>query len=335
MSNWEPNAFKKRLPYLEVRMKLIKSVRQFFDHQKFYEVQTPVLQTSPGMDTHIHAFKTELKDIDLSLKDALYLHTSPEFAMKKLLVAGLPKIFQICPVFRNAEGSKLHNPEFTMIEWYRSEADYKDIMNDCTDLLRHIAKTLEIRSYKYKDYECDPYIKWQKISVKEAFKEYAEIDLDECLNNTDLFKEKVKELKIHTASDDRWDDLFFRIMAEKIEPYLGMKAPCILYDYPASMAALSKKKSDNPNYAERFELFICGIEIANAFSELTDAKEQLERFENEMKIKYELYLEKYPIDYDFIKALEKGMPESGGVALGVDRLVMLACGCSDISEVLW
>jgi lysyl-tRNA synthetase class 2 len=316
-------------------MALIKVIREFFDNQDFYEVQTPILQVSPGMDAHIHAFKTKLKGVDLKFKDELYLHTSPEFAMKKLLVAGLPKIYQICQVFRNAEGSRLHSPEFTMIEWYRVNAGYRDIMDDCIAMLRYCASNLEIKTYNYKNIKCDPFKSWQLISVKEAFKEYGNIELEEILDDSDAFKKILSAQKIHIAEDDRWDDLFFRVMAEKIEPNLGYDVPAILYDYPVSMASLSRKKPEDPRFAERFELYICGIELANAFSELTDAKEQAIRFKKEMDQKQDLYKERYPIDEDFINALEFGLPESGGIALGIDRLVMLASGCSNISEVLW
>ncbi len=314
---------------------MIRSIRHFFDNQQFHEVETPILQVSPVMDAHIHAFQTDLKNIDLTHKKTLYLHTSPEFAMKKLILAGLRELYQICHVFRNAEGSPLHSPEFTMIEWYRAPGTYEDIMQDCINLLRYLATELNITHYRHKTHQADTFADWQVITVADAFSHYAGIQIDDCLDDTAEFSRRIAEQGIRVAEDDRWDDLFFRVMAEKIEPHLGMKAPTILKDYPASMASLSRCKPEDPRYAERFELYICGIEIANAFSELTDPLEQRKRFEEEMELKQKLYGEQYPIDEDFMNALEHGLPESGGIALGIDRLAMLATGVEDINQVLW
>lgn len=294
-----------------------------------------MLQVSPVMDAHIHAFKTELKGVDLQVKGTPYLHTSPEFSMKKIMVGGIEKMYQICHVFRNAEGSSRHTPEFTMIEWYRTQADYTDIMKDCVGLLRACAKTANISTYRYKEHECDPFVEWEYLSVCEAFERYAEINLANYLEDKEGLRKAVIALGLHTADDDGWDDLFFRVMDAKIEPFLGMGRPTFLYDYPVSMASLSRKKPEDPRFAERFELYVCGIELANAFSELTDAKEQHKRFIAEMDEKQRLYGERYPIDNDFIAALEHGLPESGGIALGIDRLVMLATGAEDIKDVLW
>lgn len=335
MSWWLPHNFEKQLPYLEKRMAMIKAVRKFFDMQGFYEVETPILQVSPVMDTHIHAFKTDLLGLDMQHDRTLYLHTSPEFAMKKLMVGGLRNLYQICHVFRNAEGSRRHSPEFTMIEWYRAPGDYTDIMEDCIELLRHVANELGIDKYQFDGHECDPFKQWQHISVAESFQHYAGIRIDDCLEDTAELSRRVQEKGIRVADDDRWDDLFFRVMAEKIEPHLGMGIPTILYDYPASMASLSRKKPENPRFAERFEIYVCGVELANAFSELTDASEQRTRFHEEMALKNKLYGEKYPVDEDFIKALEHGLPESGGIALGLDRLAMLATNATHIHQVMW
>ena len=332
---WYPENFSQKRQNLAIRGRIIKAVRAYFDGQDFEEVETPILQVSPVMDTHIHAFKTELKGVDLQVKDTPYLHTSPEFAMKKLMVAGVERLYQICHVFRNAEGSSRHVPEFTMVEWYRTNADYSDIMKDCVGLLRDCATAADIKTYRYKTFECDPFQEWEYLTVCEAFEEYTGIELENYLEDTDGLRAAVKALGLHTAEDDAWDDLFFRVMDAKIEPFLGMGRPTILCDYPVSMASLSRKKQDDPRFAERFELYVCGIELANAFSELTDAKEQIKRFETEMDNKEKLYGERYPIDGDFIAALEHGMPESGGIALGIDRLIMLATGAENIEDVLW
>lgn len=317
MNWWMPNNFENKASVLEQRAQVIKAVRAFFDDQGFVEVETPVLQTMPGADTHIHGFRVE---------NGQYLQNSPEFSMKKLLVAGMPRIYQICKVFRREERTKRHNPEFTMIEWYRAGADYTAIMEDCVALLQACAD-----EYRYNGQVCDPHKEWIRISVADAFEQYAGIGLAAVLKDTEAFKAVAG---VRVTDEDGWDDVFHAVMAEKIEPYLGAEVPCILYDYPADMAALSRKKPEDPRWAERFELYVCGVELANAFSELTDAKEQRARFEAEMALKEELYGERYPLDEDFLAALEHGMPESAGIALGIDRLVMLALGAEDIRDVI-
>lgn len=335
MAWWQPDVFIKKMPFLVKRAQIVSSIRKFFDTKGFHAVETPILQVSPVMDTHIHGFETLLKNTDLSARKKLYLHTSPEFDMKKLMVAGLEEIYQICHVFRNAEGSKIHSPEFTMLEWYRAHVDYTAIMTDCIDLLRTLAHQQRLDFYSHKNSACDPFKDWLIVSVCEAFQRYANIDLEKYLDDVHGFSAEITKQGIRVASDDRWDDLFFRVMAEKIEPNLGHDCPAILYDYPASMASLSRRKASDLRFAERFELYICGLELANAFSELTDATEQRQRFEEEMAVKQILYGETYPPDEEFFRALEYGLPASAGIALGVDRLVMLATSADDISQVLW
>ena len=335
MSWWNPDKFAQKRAYLEQRTAIIQAVRSFFDSHGFCEVQTSLLQVSPCAEAHLHGFKATLLGTDLKPKQDLYLHTSPEFAMKKLLVAGMEKIYQVCPVFRNGEGSVLHSPEFTMLEWYRINADYRDIMRDCINLVQYLSEKLNINVFKHGKHTADPNLNWNVTKVVEVFDKYVEIDLNKYLGDRDGFATVIQEKGIRIAEDDTWDDLFFRVMAEKVEPNLGIGAPTILYDYPAHMAALSRKKPTDPRFAERFELYICGVELANAFSELTDAAEQRARYEAEMKLKQDLYGETYPVDEDFIKALEHGLPESGGIALGIDRLVMLATGAEKINQVLW
>lgn len=332
---WHPDSFARQKPFLQARQKVIRAIRTFFDEQGFAEVETPVLQVCPVMDTHIHGFGTDVLGVDLQFKKRLYLHTSPEFAMKKLLVAGMPAIYQICHVFRNAEGSKRHSVEFTMLEWYRAGAGYAEIMADSVGLLRACAAAAGVTHFRYKSHVCDPFADFEYLTVRDAFVNYAGIDLDRYLDDRAGFAAAIKGAGIRVAEDDRWDDLFFRVMAEKIEPHLGMRVPTILKDYPICMASLARPCPHDARYAARFELYVCGIELANAFDELTDAAMQRERFETEMAAKKELYGETYPVDYDFIAALEHGMPPSGGIALGVDRLVMLAAGAEDIAQVLW
>ncbi len=331
MNWWLPENYARKLPYLKSRMAMIQGVRRFFDGLGFLEVETPALQVSPGLEPHLHAFSTEVINPERDKSKPRYLHTSPEFTMKKLLVAGVPDIYQICKVYRNCEGSRLHSTEFTMIEWYRTGATYEDIMNDCVNLFRAVCPDV----FLHKGFKSDPHQEWQKISVREAFIQYCNIDIDPILDDADAFRGEAKKLGIRTAEDDAWDDVFFKIFLEKIEPNLGTPVPTILYDYPVSMAALSRPKKSDPRYAERFEIYVCGMELANAFGELTDAKVQKERFEKDMDLKQKLYGFRYPVDEDFIKALEHGMPECSGIALGIDRLAMLVAGVDTIDQVLW
>ena len=282
-----------------------------FDDQGFLHVETPIMQAMPGADTHIHAFQHRKRSISAK---------QPRIRDEKAPRCRMPEYLSNLHRIPKEERTKLHNPEFTMLEWYRTGADYTDIMQDCVDLIR----SLEINKFEYNDKTCNPHENWQKLSVVEAFQEYAEIDLStslhalcvQSMDHTDkpcddavkVFKQQAESINIRVAETDSWDDIFHAIMAEKIEPHLGQGAPTILYDYPASMAALSRKKPNDPRYAERFELYICGIELANAFSELTDAAEQRDRFEADMAEKQRLYDESYPIDEDFLEALEYGLP---------------------------
>ena len=311
MNWWQPHNFAEKRNNLETRARIVKEVRTFFDDQNFTEVQTPVLQIMPSPDTHIHAFETVQWGRNLKPKGNLGLHTSPEIAMKKLLVAGMERIYQICPVFRNGEEGRLHSSEFTMLEWYRTGTDYTEMMNDCEALIKSLG-LFEDKSFK-------------RLTVADAFKEVG-VDI-----NSDL-KPQAESIGVRTIETDIFEDIFHAIMAEKIEPNLGKDVPTFLIDYPIPLAALAKKRGQ---VAERFELYINGIEIANAFSELTDPAEQRTRLEADLKAKQDVYCIDAPIDEEFIKALEHGMPESSGCALGLDRLIMIACNADNIEDVLW
>lgn len=334
MNWWLPHNFNNKRPYLEKRSQVIKALRRFFEESDFTEVHTPALQICPVMDAHIQAFKTAHYSATGGNAHEMYLHTSPEFDMKKLLAAGMERIYQMCPVYRNGEGSPRHSPEFMILEWYRTGADYNAIMDDCEVLLRDVAQVLNITHYRNGDAVCDPFKPVEQISVAQAFERYADIDLVQHLDDRDGFAQAAGDTSVRVIDSDKWDDIFHAIMADKIEPNLGQGRTTILYDYPLCMAALSRKKPDDPRFAERFELYVCGVELANAFSELTDAQEQRTRYEAEMALKEELYGEKYPADEEFFSALEH-MPESAGIALGVERLIMLATGAQDIKDVLW
>lgn len=337
---WAPSEYQKRRVHLEVRQRVMRTMRAFFDELGFAEVDTPALQVSPGNEVHLQAFKTELRDPHGGPPQTLYLHTSPEFAMKKLLVAGEEKIYQIAHTYRNAERSSRHHPEFTMIEWYRANADTDAIKQDCVDLVRTCARVCGKSMFEANDMRCDPFAKWETLSVQDAFKRYANIDLlatapDPHAPDAALLRKAMAHLDLRAADDDSWDDLFFRVMGEKIEPFLGKDRPTFLCDYPLSMAALARPLPHDTRCAERFELYIAGYEIANAFGELTDADEQLRRFQADMDLKEKLHGERVPIDMDFIAALRHGMPPAAGIALGVDRLIMLCAGAAHIEDTLW
>lgn len=343
MNWWKPELYQRKITFLQERQKIIKSIRNYFDEQGFFEVETPSLQISPGLEVHLKAFKTSLEEPFYDKTKTLYLHTSPEFSMKKLLVAGLPKIYQICHVYRNAERSDRHHPEFTMIEWYRANDDYLSIMEDCKKLIRNATKNLGKNILSYKGSFCDPFKDWEMLTIQNAFLKYANIDVLATIDNPDnpdpnpqkLIKE-AKKIGIHCSENDRWEDVFFRICLDKVEPKLGFNGvPTIFYEYPKCLAALSRKKPSDPRVSERFELYVCGLELGNAFSELTDVQEQRKRFSADMDMKEKLYAERYPIDEDFMNALAFGMPPSAGIAVGVDRLVMVITGANNIDDVLW
>ena len=336
---WRREQFERRRDKLAARARILAAIRGFFAARGFAEVETPALQVSPGMEPHLDAFATELRAPGEPARTR-YLHTSPEFAMKKLLAAGMPRIFQLARVFRNGERSRTHHPEFTMLEWYRAGAGYRDLMGDCEGLLRAALAAAGADRLRWAGRTCDPAGSFERLSVADAFHRHCGIDVlatapDPAAPSLEFLAEAAKPLGIAPHAGDEWEDLFFRLFLEKIEPHLGIGVPTILYDYPIAMAALARAKPDNKNLAERFELYCCGLELANAFGELTDATEQRKRFIADQEKKQALYGEIYPIDEDFIHALEAGMPESAGIALGFDRLVMLASGAQRIEDVLW
>ncbi len=323
---WRPEEADRRRPALETRAKAVRAVRRFFEDQGFSEVETPALQVSPGLEPHLVAFATTWRDPYGEADRPFYLHTSPEFAMKKLLVAGWTKIFQLAQVFRNGERSNTHHPAFTMLEWYRAGAGYMDLMDDVDGLFAAVGVEAPVR----------------RVTVSEAFDYFADVDILATVANPDdpdpapdALKEEARRIGVHVGENDRWDDAFFHIFLDRIEPRLGLDGPVILYDWPACMAALSRRKASDPRLCERFEVYWQGIELANAFGELTDAAEQRRRFDHDMALKERLYGERYPLDEDFLAALEHGMPESAGIALGVDRLVMVLTGAERIEDVLW
>jgi lysyl-tRNA synthetase class 2 len=325
-SPWHPDRLAARLPFLRRRALLASTVRAFFGARGYTEVETPYAVRVPGEEVHLRTFRTEREHTD-GTTEPLWLHTSPEFAMKKLLAGGSGPIFQFARVWRNAEGSDLHAPEFTMLEWYRPGADMASLINETAALLRAVLPPV--------------------VSCRGIVTDLAQI---ECLRVADAFARYVGADVLATADDapalaaaagvrlrdgETWEDLFFRLLLERVEPRIGRAHPTFLTHWPAAQAALARHDPADPRVAERFELFVCGIELANAFVELTDAAEQRMRFAADRARRHAVSGPDWPLDEDFLAALEFGLPQCAGIALGFDRLAMIAAGASRIDQVLW
>jgi elongation factor P--(R)-beta-lysine ligase len=329
-----PERHRDRRPFLLLRNRIVAGVRRWFDEREFLEVDCAALQVSPGNETHLHAFATRLIQPDASVARR-YLHTSPEFSCKKLLAAGETKIFNLGHVFRNRERSLTHSPEFTMLEWYRADEDYEMIIEDCVALVRLAAQEAGTRQFNWRGRAADPFAAPEWLSVADAFQTHAGVDLLATLDGNRADRDALaRQCPVRFTGTDSWSDIFSRILVEKVEPNLGDGAITVLYEYPAVEAALARVCAHDGRVSERFELYACGVELANGFGELTDPVEQRRRFEAEMDLKEKLYGERYPIDEDLLSALEI-MPPASGVALGLDRLIMLASGATRIDQVLW
>jgi elongation factor P--(R)-beta-lysine ligase len=288
---------------------------------------------SPGNEAHLHAFATT-RLAEGGGAETFYLHTSPEFSCKKLLAAGERRIFDFARAYRNRESGPLHASEFTMLEWYRAEEPYSAVMDDCVALCRLALATAGRGRFEWRDRTCDPAREPERLTLIDAFARHAELDLESTLDNRDKLANAASVIGVRVTADDTWSDIFSRILVERIEPRLGEGRLTLLCEYPAAEAALARPAPHDPRIAERFELYACGVELANGFGELTDAAEQRRRFEIEMAEKQRLYGERYPLDEEFLEALPS-MPDASGVALGFDRLVMLATGARRLSDVLW
>ncbi len=325
-----------RRPNLIRRGRIVAALRAQMEAAGFVEVETPALQRSPGMEPHIQALGVELNEPLVAGRHRLYLHTSPEFAMKKLLAAGERRIFQICRTWRDAERSALHHPEFTLLEWYRAGegAETGALIADCAALLAAAARAAGTDRLRRGERVCDPFATPERISAAEAFARHCGFDLLATTGDRATLAGQAKRLGLHVGESDAWEDIFHRILLERIEPHLGDGAPCILEDYPIALAANARPSPRDGRVAERIELYACGVELANGFVELTDAGAQRARFEADMALKRRLYGVSYPIDEEFLAALGR-IPEAIGMALGVDRLVMLATGAARIEDVLW
>ncbi|WP_342730125.1 EF-P lysine aminoacylase EpmA [Bradyrhizobium sp. B117] len=333
---WSPERHLDRRPFLQARGAITGAIRGFFAEQGFVEVETSVLQVSPGNETHLHAPRTEIMRPDGG-RARRYLRTSPEFACKKLLAAGEPRIFELARVFRDRERGDLHLPEFTMLEWYRAGAPYDAIIADTVVVIARAAQATGIGTFSFRGRTADPFSEPELLTVAAAFERFAGVDLLSTISGAEGNRAALAQAaagKVRVAEDDTWSDIFSKVLVEHVEPHLGQGRLTILFEYPSPEAALARVKAEDPRVAERFEVYACGVELANGFGELTDAEEQRKRFTESMAEKQRRYGEAYPLDEDFLAAVA-AMPEASGVALGFDRLVMLASGATRIDQVVW
>jgi lysyl-tRNA synthetase class 2 len=334
---WSRSVHADRRPLLLARARTFTNWRKWFADRDFLEVDTAALQVSPGNEAHIAAFETAFESPDGRVP--FYLHSSPEFACKKLLAAGEERIFSLAHVFRNAERGPLHHPEFTMLEWYRAGEAYGALIDDAAALCALAAEAAGTRVFQHRGRRCDPFAKPERLTVCEAFLQYAGVDLAQTLradarNDREGLAHAAAAIGLRVTGDDTWSDLFSKILSEKVEPGLGDGRLTVLDEYPASEAALARRHLQKPEVAERFEIYACGVEIANAFGELTDPAEQRARLEDEMREMARIYGRAYPVDEDFLDALAH-MPPASGIALGADRVVMLATGAGGVEKVIW
>ena len=333
---WALDVYRDRRPFLVVRNAITTAIRAHFGQQGFLEVETNSLQMSPGNETHLHGLRADVTAPD-GVRLERYLRTSPEFALKKLIAAGESKLFELARVYRDREQSALHATEFTMLEWYRANVGYEALMADCADLLRLAAETAGHRKWTFRNRTIDPMADPERLTVAEAFQREAGIDLlatisDDLIGNRDKLADGASKSGITIVENDSWSDIFSKVMVARIEPNIGNGRATILCEYPILEAALARPKPGHPKVAERFEIYACGVELANAFGELTDGQEQLRRFEADMEDRMRIYGNRYPIDDDLIAALGQ-MPPASGIAMGLDRLVMLAAGGRSLADV--
>lgn len=338
MTWWTPARHDARRPALMARNRIQSAIRGWLGAHHFIEVDPAALATSPGNEAHLHAFATQAIGND-GVPRPMYLHTSPEFAMKKLLAAGETRIAAFAHVFRNRERGPLHSPEFTMLEWYRVREDYDVLMDDVAALAQIAVRAAGSGVLRYRDRVCDPVLPFERLSVAEAFATHARIDLLATIRrdgstDAEALAAACAAVGLRTAPDDTWSDMLSRVLTDRVEPHLGHDRLTVLDRYPAAEAALARPAPDDPRVAERFEVYACGVELANGFGELTNPAEQRRRFQAEMDEKARVYGERYPLDEDFLDALAI-MPPASGIALGFDRLVMLATAAPRIDDVIW
>lgn len=332
---WRPPRFAGRLDILERRAAMLAELRRFFSGRGYVEVETPALQASPGLEPYMEAFETTLAP-PAGPGRRMFLHTSPEFAMKKLLAAGMERIWQLARVFRNGEASWKHCPEFAMLEWYHANAGWREVAGEAGELVRALAGP----HVSLAGASCDLSRPWRHLSVADAFAEHADIDLGRAVDDPlrpdpRPLRRAARAVGVRTAADDRWEDVFFRILLERVEPRLGLGEPAVLHSWPLPVAALARRDPDNPAVAERFEMFVCGVELANGYGELVDPAEHRRRAAAVERTRLRDGRPPWPPDHELLEALADGMPPSSGVALGFDRLVMLATRAERIEDVLW
>jgi lysyl-tRNA synthetase class 2 len=331
---WHPEAFAARLPFLERRARLTAETRAFFTARGYREVETPALVPAPGAEVHLRAFATRYEaHLGQGVSRDLWLRTSPELALKRLLVAGAGPVFELARVWRNGEASPRHAPEFTMLEWYRPGLGFAGLMTETEEFIRAVAPPIVAHG----DVTTDLSLPFERITMAEAFARWC--------NGLDILGTEGDTARLHAAAqaagftphaDEGWEDLFFRLLLEYIEPQLGRVRATFLTHWPAPQAALARRDPADPRAALRFELFVAGLELANAFDELTDPAEQRARFIADTAERRRISGEHgWEIDEDFLAALEHGMPATSGIALGFDRLAMLASGAREIGDVLW
>jgi elongation factor P--(R)-beta-lysine ligase len=333
---WTRGRHVDRKPFLQARSAISRALRDWFEDEGFVEVETGILQKSPGNETHLHAPATDLTSAS-GEKSKYFLRTSPEFACKKLLAAGETKIVEFARVFRDRERGPLHLPEFTMLEWYRANEGYEAVMADTVVAIAHAAQTTGIGTFSFRGKVADPFAEPDLLTVADAFTRFASVDLLATIPDGHADREALAAAAasvVRITDDDTWSDIFSKVLVEHVEPNLGQGRLTILYEYPAPESALARVKASDPRVAERFEVYACGVELANGFGELIDAGEQRLRFTQAMDEKERRYGERYPLDEDFLAAMTQ-MPEACGVALGFDRLVMLASGATRIDQVVW
>lgn len=333
---WSADRHRDRRPFLQARSEIARALRDWFAGRGFVEVETGILQASPGNETHLHAPAVEMTS-PTGEKSRQYLRTSPEFACKKLLAAGEDKIVEFARVFRDRERGVLHLPEFTMLEWYRANAAYSVVMAESAAVVAQAARTTGIREFSFRGRTADPFAEPEFLTVADAFARFARMDvlatIGEGKPDRDAIAKTAQKL-VSVTDDDTWSDIFSKVLVAHVEPNLGQERLTLLYEYPVPEAALARVSKDDSRVAERFELYACGVELANGFGELTDANEQRRRFTAAMDEKERRYGERYPLDEEFLSAVAQ-MPHASGVALGFDRLVMLASGATRIDQVVW
>jgi elongation factor P--(R)-beta-lysine ligase len=338
---WHPESYAARLPFLRRRVRLLADTRAFFAARGYTEVETPCLVPVPGMEVHLRAFRSEYRP-HLGAggpQRTLWLRTSPELALKRLLVAGAGPVFELARVWRNGEAGRLHAPEFTMLEWYRPGLSFEGLMDQTEAFVRSVCPPMVAHGSA----ETDLRLPFQRLTVAEAFDAFCGgLDILSTEGDAARLRAEAARLGVSPREDEGWEDLFFRLLGERVEPRIGReRRATFLTHWPTPQAALARRDPADARAALRFELFVAGLELANAFDELTDPAEQRERFERDVAERRRLYDTaeqgggSWEVDEDFLRALEHGMPAGSGIALGFDRLAMLASGARRIEDVLW